>query len=187
MTSYRINNEYFDWMCDLVCGERRARKDIYNKLLTRLHETTFNYIIPMDVNRLEDGINLRYRFGREKNYDQAMIGAYLDNMPCSILEMMVALAVRCEEDIMCDPDLGDRTDIWFWDMVRSLGLIDMNNVNYYSFHVDEVLERFIRRGYKRNGQGGLFTVTDTQKDMRSIEIWYQMCMYLDEKLARKDI
>ena len=43
-----------------------------------------------------------------------MISAYLDNKTCSVLEMMIALAIRCEEHIMDDPDVGNRTGQWFW-------------------------------------------------------------------------
>lgn len=187
MISQSIKDEYFDWICDLVCGKLHARKITYRRLLVRLYDTTFNYIIPMDVNRLEDGVNLRYRFGREAGYPQTTIASCLDNEPCSILEMMAALASRCEDSIMYDPDEGDRTYIWFWQMVNCLGLMDMRDEEFDIYYVDDVLERFIRRGYKRNGQGGLFKTKDRTKDMRSIEIWYQMCIFLDEVYARHDI
>lgn len=51
-----------------------------------------------------------------------MIASYLDNRPCSVLEMIIALAIRLEEHIMDDPDIGNRTGQWFWDMIVSLGL-----------------------------------------------------------------
>ena len=40
--------------------------------------------------------------------------------------MMIALAIRCEEHIMDDPDAGDRTGQWFWSMLVSLGLGSMD-------------------------------------------------------------
>lgn len=39
------------------------------KLLRHLHNIDFQYMLPMDGNRAEDGIDLRYRFGYEKEYE----------------------------------------------------------------------------------------------------------------------
>lgn len=62
-----LNNEYFEWMCQLVYDERYIRRLSYQKLLNHLHNIDFQYSLPMDGNRAEDGIDLRYRFGYEKN------------------------------------------------------------------------------------------------------------------------
>ena len=133
----------------------------------------------MDGNRAEDGIDLRYRFGREYSYPDAMIASYLDDRPCSILEMMTALAIRCEEHIMDDPDIGNRTGQWFWSMLVNLGLGSMYDAKFDRYRVDRILERLLDREYGRNGKGGLFTVNNG-RDMRTTEIWYQMNYYLSE-------
>lgn len=177
MDRNQINNEYFNWMYQMVCDERYSTK--YRKLLSHLYDTEFTYSIGMDGNRAEDGIDLRYRFGDSHNYSQPIIANYLDDRPCSVLEMMIALSIRCEEHIMEDPDIGDRTGQWFWNMIVSLGLGSMTDARYDEAHVDEVIQRFLNREYKPNGEGGLFTVEHGQGDMRSIEIWYQMHLYLN--------
>lgn len=177
MTRDRLQDCYFVWMCQLVDGKNYERH-----LLMRLHEIDFTYTIPMDSNRAEDGIDLRYRFGRECGYDDAMIAAYLDDRPCTVLEMMIALALRCEEHIMDDPDVGDQTGRWFWIMIDSLGLNNMVGNRYNERYVDATIDIFLNREYKRNGEGGLFTIKHPNCDMRSIEIWYQMCRYLDDIL-----
>lgn len=181
MTKGELNNAYFEWMYQLVCNERNSEMS-YRKLLYLLHDTDFNYTIPMDGNRAEDGTDLRYRFGYENAYEGSMISAYLDDRPCSVLEMMVALAIRCEEHIMCDPDIGNRTGQWFWDMIDNLGLGDMDDTEFDKNYANSVIQKFLNREYKRNGEGGLFTVKHYRKDLRSVEIWYQMCWYLDENL-----
>ena len=61
MTEIELNNEYFEWMCQLVCNERYSRRLSYQKLLRHLHNIDFQYMLPMDGNRAEDGIDLRYR------------------------------------------------------------------------------------------------------------------------------
>lgn len=175
-----LNGEYFDWMCDLVNDDDFSQGNNYRRLLYFLHMVDFAYTIPRDENREADGINLRYRFGYDHSHSEAVVAALLDNKPCSILEMMVALAVRCEEHIMSDPDIGDRTGVWFWEMIESLGLKDMTNENFDRDYVQNVIDRFLNHTYRRNGRGGLFTVKNRIRDMRNAEIWYQMCWYLDE-------
>ncbi|GHU60463.1 hypothetical protein FACS1894171_1890 [Clostridia bacterium] len=179
MTKDELNNEYFEWMRQLVCTEKYSRRLSYRKLLTFLHNAEFVYIIDMDGNRSEDGIDLRYRFGYERRYEGPMIATYLDDRPCSILEMLIALAIRCEEHIMDDPDSGDRTGQWFWNMIENLGLGVMNDKVFDKNYVNRVISRFLNREYKRNGEGGLFTVKHCKNDLRSAEIWYQMCWYLE--------
>jgi len=90
--------------------ERYSRRLSYQKLLRHLHNIDFQYMLPMDGNRAEDGIDLRYRFGYEKEYEGSTIASYLDNSPCSVLEMLIALAFRCEEHIMTD-----RISVTAWD------------------------------------------------------------------------
>lgn len=176
-----IRDEYFNWMCSHVMDDRRVRRRSYRKLLSHLHSREFIYILDMDGNRAEDGIDLRYRFAYDNRYSYSVVASYLDDRPCSILEMMVALALRCEEHIMDDPDIGNRTGVWFWDMVSSLGLDAMYDSKYDESFVDAALDRFIDRRYRRNGEGGLFTVNDYEYDLRTIEIWYQMCSYLNTR------
>lgn len=181
MTRDELNNKYFDWMCQLVCKRKYTRGLSYRKLLSHLHGIDFEYTIDMDGNRAEDGVNLRYRFGYERSYEETMIASYLDNRPCSVLEMMVALAVRCEEQIMYDPDIGDRKGQWFWDMLYNLGLDFMDDSKYDADFVDETVYRFLDRDYKRNGEGGLFVINN-DRDARSAEIWDQMLWYLNDIL-----
>lgn len=180
MNREELNELYFDWMYRLVRNGKPSTRASYRKLLYSLHSTDFTYEIPMDGNRAEDGMDLRYRFGDENHYDDAMIAAYLDDRPCSVLEMMIALAIRCEEHIMGDPDIGDRTGLWFWGMVSNLGLEDMSDAKFDHIRVGDVVWRFLNRAYGRNGEGGLFTVKRSRQDLRLVEIWYQMCWYLDE-------
>lgn len=176
MTREKMKDLYFDWMYSIVCPSKRY----YHKLLKRLNEIEFVYTISMDGNRAEDGVNLRYRFGRENGFQDNMIAPLLDDDPCTILEMMVALAIRCEEHIMSDDVYGDRTEKWFWDMIYSLHLDDMDDFFYSEDRVDHVCDNLIEHKYQRNGDGGLFTVKRYSHDMRCTEIWYQMCWYLNE-------
>lgn len=182
MTKNKLENEYFEWVCELINADPYHPKCHYRKLLTCLHKTEFIFTLEMDGNRSADGIDLRYRFGYEHDHERSMIDTYLSARACSVLEMMVALAMRCEEHIMDDPDEGDRTGQWFWGMIKNLGLDGMNDLLFNKRHVDNSLSIFLNRGFKRNGEGGLFTVNNCKEDLRNCEIWYQMCWYLDRIL-----
>lgn len=173
----RINNDYFDWMYELMCGHRFAKEISFRKLLMHLHRTEFVYILRRDKSRAADGVALRYRFPYEASGIDD-VSRYLDG-PCSVLEMMVALAIRCEETIMDNPLIGDRTSQWFWTMLTSLGLHTQEDSQYDREYVDTILETFLNREYEPNGKGGLFTVRGCEDDLRNVEIWYQMCWYLD--------
>lgn len=183
MPDYELtNNSYFKWMCMLISEDEHERhKDLsYSELLHKLHSITFEYNIPMDENRATDGENLRYRFGYEESFDDRMVATYLDYRPCSVLEMMVALAARCEDHIMSNDDVGNRTGTWFWTMITSLNLNHMTDANFDEGYVDYVITIFHNRNYELNGEGGLFTVKKQDFNMRNIEIWYQMHLYLNE-------
>lgn len=172
-----LEKRYFDWLCSVIKHKNRHN---YKKLLTYLFERSFNYILPMDGNRAEDGIDMRYSgFGYFSGTEQYEIARYLDRRDCSVLEMMVALAVRAE-NIVGDSELGDRKYLWFWSMIDSLGLTGMDDDHYDEAKVIFTIDCFINRDYKPNGKGGLFTVNDPPHDMRGVEIWNQMCWFLSE-------
>lgn len=177
-----IFEHFYWWMFDLVSGEKKYSKELsFNKLLRRLNDTEFVYSIRRDENRAEDGISLRYRYLKSVGHPEDF--ELVEDEPCSILEMMVALAIRMEESIMDDPEIGDRTGQWFWGMVVNLGLGSMTDGRYDEEYVDYVLDRFLDRDYEPDGRGGLFRVKHTDEDLRFVEIWYQMNWYLDELLG----
>lgn len=175
-----LDNRYFDWMYNLVCNDNYYNIS-FRKLLITLYNIEFTYIIDRDGNRASDGIGFRYRFGIENRYPKQDIERYLDTRPCSVLEMMISLAFRIEEEITDDPDYGNRTGQWFWNMITSLGLGTMVDKNFDRRYVEDVIFRFLNRQYEPNGKGGLFTV-ERDCDMRTAEIWYQAMWYLDENI-----
>lgn len=180
MRNSPIRQEYFAWITQAVCGG-----STWQALLTLLDRTTFTYQLPMDENRAMDGCALRYRFGYEHGYSRTEIEERLDNRPCTVLEMMVALAMRCEEHIMADPDSGDRTGRWFFAMIDSLGLSGMDDEHFNQSTARLRISRFLRRDYAANGRGGLFTLREPRMDMRRVDIWYQAMWYLNETIREE--
>lgn len=179
MTHDDVINLYFEWLFDMVCGNRFANDISFRKLIIHLHNTEFRYSIPNDKSRAREGENLRHRFALTQMPDMPE-HVILDILagPCSVFEMMVALAIYAEEHIMTNPQIGNRTGQWFWNMVVSLGLGDQMDHLYDRRHVEDTLQRFLDRKYEPNGQGGLFTIRNPQRDLRKVEIFYQLCWYL---------
>lgn len=175
MAQEDVKRKYFQWICSVVCDKRHPMYR-YERLLYALHDREFTFMMDMDENRAADGIDLRNRFVHE-------FGCFhhrgFDTGPCSVLEMMVALSIRCEEHIMDDPEIGNRTGEWFWLMIDNLDLMSMDNDNFNVAYVDEVIDIFLAREYHPNGRGGLFPAPSFGYDMRTIDIWYQMMRYLN--------
>lgn len=180
MTRHEMSERYFRWMTHLVCNNGYGGRLSWRKLFSLLHDTEFIYILDMDSNRADDGTDLRYRFAYEFGYSRQEVIDYLDNRPCSVLEMMVALACRCEEQVVGNLEDENRTGKWFFEMIQSLGFGSMNDRNFNREAAMDILTRFMRREYCENGLGGLFSLRYPKEDMRDIEIWYQMMSYLEE-------
>ena len=177
-----LNKRYFNWLCSKVYDENSTTR--YSRLLEYLHAQDFIFLMDMDENRAYDGVDLRYRFGYEKDIDPEDIKLELDNRPCSVLEMMIALSIRIEEHIMSDYAVGDRTGQWFWTMIVSLGLGSQTDDDFDILIVAHTVSRLLNRTYDPDGRGGLVTIPDCPKDLREVEIWYQLQWYLnyiDEK------
>lgn len=175
MNRHEITNRYFDYLYDTVC-----KQDIYRKLLLHLHDIEFVYSIARDESSAEHGKSLRYRFALTHDCGVPLdtILDYLEG-PCSVLEMMVALAIYCEESIMDNPNIGDRTGQWFWGMMVNLGLGAMTNERFNRELVDDKIDIFLKREYEPDGRGGLFRIKKCDRDLRNVEIFHQLCWYLN--------
>ena len=176
-----MENEYFEWMYSSVFTDPQGNYiSGYHRLLEFLHSIPFEYMISLDGNREADGISLRYHFGWENDIPNPIIARELDIHPCSVLEMMVALARRMEGDVMGDPVYGNRTYIWFFSMLESLGIDDMTDERFIEFVAWDQVHTFLTRRYYPNGRGSLFTFKYPDQDMRGVEIWDQAMWWLNE-------
>jgi hypothetical protein len=151
---------------------KQYTSETYNNLFMDLYSRDFTWTIPGDANRAADGLKLRERLG---------FNDILQEKPCSILEMLVALANRIETDLMYNPEEGDRTAQWFWEMIVNMNLGSQSDRNYDPAYVNSCVEIFIRREYDADGgNGGIFVLDNPRNDLRKTEIWYQAMWYLVE-------
>lgn len=170
-------DDYFLWLCDKV-GIDNGITSFY-ELGQELFYTEFKALLPMDENRALDGIALRDDFILDCEWFQD----YPD-MPCSVLEMLIALAQRMDFELTDLDSSGDNTAKYFWEMLDNLGLSHLSDDVYSLRNGEEktilALSRLVARTYQYNGEGGLFPLKCPMEDQREVEIWYQMCAYLTE-------
>lgn len=170
-----IEQVYFDWLCSNI-----ESSDKYSHLFKHLYETDFDYILEMDGNRYEDGINLRYEFSNELNIPQSEVAVKLDSKACSIFEMLLALSIRVES-IMQGLNEEPNPSKWFWEFISNLGLYDMTDAKYDPAYVSYTLDTFIMRKYSPDGtNGNIVYLVEDGRDLRNTEIWIQVMCYLSE-------
>lgn len=172
-------HDYYIWLCDLVNANGPEHEGQYSLLLKTLHETEFVWSIANDDNRAIDGKELRERYADETGQE---LTERERDIPCSVLEMLIALSFRCERDIMGEPgeDLPDR---WFWIMIKNLKLDICTDDCFDRIYVDQQIDLWLMRQYKRNGVGGLFPLLRPDRDQRKVEIWFQLCSYINENYS----
>lgn len=180
-----VKSQYFNWLCAIAIPDNNLREN-YTALLGYLYEKIYIPRFEMDLNRAQDGVNLRFKFEREYDYAIEDIIEYFDNEPCSMLEMMIALSIKLEESIMFDPDKGDRISLWFMNMLRNMEISDSTNNMFHYKRVDLVVSLFLDGQYGADGSGSLFKIKRKDIDMRDYDLWYQMNFYAEEldKLER---
>lgn len=175
---YRQNDDYFDWLCSLV----RVREQTLHwyEILWVLANYDFVAVHPMDENRIADALDLRCEFWNGRGQERLF-----KKEPASVLEVLIALARRGERDVMFDPELGDRSYVWFWIMMENLGL---DKYAYYGAlnsrknreKVNEILDIFVGRRYDRAGHGGIFLAKTSAVNMKKEELWTQMNYFFEE-------
>ena len=175
--------KYFERLIEIVdCPEYPV--ELYTELLWYLFQQEYYWSVPMDDNRAADGLDLRNEYCED-----------IFDGPCTVLEMLIALARRIDHDIMFDYSMGDRTSKWFWIMIRNLQLDDMDNENLDYEYADYRVYTFLDRNYGENGVGGLFPLEPVatlgghvatlggQNEHNNTEIWQQMSHYLTNTYA----
>lgn len=152
--------KYFSWLVNKVYNKKYFSKS-YNNLFKKLFSTEFIVIIPLDSNRVSDGLNLRNDFG------------ITIDKPCNILEVLIALVERGERQTMADASVGNRVGQWFWEMIGNMGLGRMSDDNYDEAYTDDILRRFLYHDYDADGRGCAFRSL-SHGDLSEYELWYQM-------------
>lgn len=177
MSDNPLREEYYGYLVSLVKGSSKP----YKKLLRYLFDKSFQYQLPMDGCREEDGVELRYIFGDLHQYDETVIMSYLDDRPCSIFELLIALASRMSVEYLTGSNDPNEVAPIFWEMISNLDLTAMKDGRFDFYVVEDVIDSFLFREYRYDGTGGIFPIKGIDRDMRNVDLWSQMCWYLTEK------
>jgi hypothetical protein len=175
VTNAPLDELYFRWLYKQVGSiTERDKSKTHFELMRVLFQKEFLWWVPNDDNRVEDGRDLRLRFVHYSGVspDDEWMG-----LGCSFLEMLIALSHRLSFET------GMKPKGWFWRLIENLGLEELTDKNWGEMTaeaVDETLERVIWRNYEPDGLGGLFPLEHPEHDQREVEIWYQLCAYLNE-------
>ena len=100
---------------------------------------------------------------------------------CTVLEMLIAAAIQMEK-IMDDPDIDYSARHWFWMFLENLDLADMTDDVYDKTYIYGRVSMFMDRTYDPDGDGNIIYIPNIREDLRDIEIWCQMCWYMDSIL-----
>jgi len=166
-----LDEAYFNWLCAKVMYDEPGRT--YD-LLRILHQTEFVWQVSGDEARAQDGKDLRYRFSRVARLPN--LGGW-DPLGCSVLEMLIAFADRCEFQT------DQPVKYWFWTMLRNLGLADYRRVDASDIpQIEHILYVFVWRLYDERGVGGLWPLSrPPAEDQRQLDIWFQFFAYLEDR------
>lgn len=184
----KLWNRYGLWLKDLI----GFNSDSYFRLINILHNTLFIYDIDRDNNREEDGIELRNDFfndrfiklpGPLEKLMNREFPAYWNNR-CSVLEMLIALSLRMNDEYVGDIE-ESITDKIFYDLISNLGLENMDDRSLSDpkneKKVKSIIKRWLTRRFDYSGNGSIFPIKNPSRDQRTIEIWEQMLEYINEQ------
>ena len=153
---------YFEWLMSLVGGISWFEGQ--EKVLARLLERRFYWVHPIDENVALHGLALRYEYvsGRWERETNVLNGE------CSMLEVMVALALRVEKRLMSPPPpgAGRRAHLYFETLISRSGLDCPLEA------VDSMVDLFLEDGFADCGN---------MRNGKRRTIWEQVNMiFMDE-------
>ncbi len=166
---------YYQWLKSLVYSEESGN---HESLLACLNSMPYTYVVELDSNREGDGLYMRNIFYDEHEECEGML-----THDCTLLEMLVGFANRMAEDVFAD--LGKSTSDWFWEFMDNLGADyfsdDILKTSSGRDDLRALLQNFLHRRYKDSKSGNIFVFEREPIDLKSIELWYQMHFYIEEK------
>lgn len=157
----------------------------YENLFELLQNIEFTWLIERDENRAGDGLELRddYEFSIDITDSDNLLVEDFMNCPCSVLEMLIGLAIRVDEEYLGDP-ADPHPEDFFWEMIKNLDLdCFTNRILQKRSNVDVLQARiriWLKRRFAKNGLGSPFPVYNDDRNQRDLEIWDQMNSYINE-------
>ena len=172
----KLSQAYYEWLVYDILNSRPN----WFPILKVLHSRDYIPMLIMDDSRAKDGINLR------DIYMSRVSGSYAvqqgcnpwGDTPCSMLEMMIAFAMRIKEEFYSEYDqITDMNTVIFSMFLSSMG-IDTETIT--EDELNNIIDIFICRQYDPSGKGSLFNLSGKTMDIdwRQPPIWNQMLAWV---------
>jgi hypothetical protein len=161
----QVEQQYFEWLISQINVQgTRTFYDLFEVLFT----IEFDWTVPHDKNRVQDGLDLRTEFSNGQKIRF--------NKRATVLEVLIALSRRLAFIA------GGRAEDWAWQLLSNLRLNKMTDpfTENKARKVNNILETLIWRQYREDGSGGFFPLNWPDQDQTQVEIWYQMQKYVSE-------
>jgi hypothetical protein len=174
-----LRGDYLAWLHEELTRESKYPDRTYLDLVTAMFDKEFPWdtrlpwCIPMDDNRLADGMELRAEFSVAYGIPRSDM---LCLNPCSFVEVLLGLSRRLSFVA------GGSAHRWAWQLVENLELHRMwDRLSRSKMHrVGRILDTVIQRQYGPDGSGGFFPLAWAERDQREVELWYQLNAYVEE-------
>lgn len=160
-----ISVDYLNWLYN-----QYGNPEYEFELFETLSKIKYIWQFRLDSNRASAGILLREKFAYEAGVYQSDVA----DSPCSVLEMLCALA-----DDMTN-ECGQYNDKYFFIvLLKNLGLYPFQS--YSSNAVKAAINTWLNREYLPDGVGNIFSLPNNINiNMRKLDTWTQMNIYLNE-------
>ena len=186
----KLSELYLEWLLRLINADNYKDKS-YTKLCSLLNKIPFKPIVELDKNREFDVQSLLrevYIQSQSEWYrlEDDRITSFPD-LPVSFLELMISLAMRIDLDFMREINGIDNTRIYFWILVRNLGLLEYDDEHWGEDAIISIVSRLNivqDRKYDFDGKGGLFPLENSEVDQRNVQIWNQLCQFVSQKFLK---
>jgi len=171
-----VRKDYILWLSEQIDLDCKDELGGYHFLVKSLFKKEFYWTIDKDENRAEEGKELRVIFSDECGFEDVPDEI---NGPCSVLEMMIALAKKWNQ-LVSLTEKEDNSVEYFWTMIQNLGFEGCTDDKFDPEMVRDKLDILLDRDYPKNGDGSLFPLKKLKEHQNELEIWYQLQNYLIE-------
>jgi hypothetical protein len=172
-SNQEIRESYLQWLEPQLRDEYSDNSKTYWGLVNLMFDTPFTWSVPMDDNRLQDGLDLRVEFSHEARISPRT----LDRLaPCSFLEVLIGLSRRLAFAA------GGQAPGWAWHLLTNLELHRLPDplTPPRQRKAEEIMHVAMDRTYSPDGTGGFFPLAWPDGDQTQIELWYQMHAFIEE-------
>jgi hypothetical protein len=165
---------YIHWLENQLTSEGDRPDRSYYELVHVMFNIEFTWTVPMDDNRVADGMEIRYEFAELHGLDRQEA---LDLGPPSFIEVLLGLSRRLAFVA------GGSAPRWAWELLVNLDLERMwdHLSRSKARQAETILETVINRDYRPDGVGGFFPLAWPTRDQREVELWYQLNAFAEER------